>query len=124
LLGLPDKISTASINGASDGQHEHFQRSGLTERQSAGRDGRTRRENIVNDEDALAFNETRALDPESILHALAPRAGVHPGAMLCGVRSPHETPFIIRKMCQTGEGASERGGLIKPAFTLALGVQR
>lgn len=76
------------------GEHEDGLSARRKERSGAGRDGRARGEDIVDEQDALAFYEARSLDVKSLADAFAPRHGIHPGAVTLSGKPPHEAPFV------------------------------
>src|SRR5579885_80262 len=73
-------------SGAGDREDEDIFSACVPQRTRAGRDGRARREYVVNEENLPAFDEPRSHDGERALDRLAPCARVHPGAVALAVR--------------------------------------
>ena len=85
------------LQRARDRQDEDVSCAGLCEGARARGNGRSRSKDIVNEQDALSFNQARSLDLKGCLNALAPPARVHPCAMALRVNPSDETPFIQRE---------------------------
>ena len=67
------------------------------ERQRASGDGRSGGKDIINEQDALAFDQARMANRKSFLNAFTSRARIHSGAVARCVCSPSETPFVNRQ---------------------------
>src|SRR5207302_520961 len=105
-------------------QHKHFFHARRLQYLRTGRNRRARREDIINQQHALAGNQIVALNDKSALTAVAPRLCVHARAMTFGVHATHETVSVEWQLCYASQFARNHTSLIETAFTFAGFMQR
>ncbi len=103
---------------------ENFLCTSVEQSRSARRYSGSRGENIVNNEDALVFDQTWIAHAEGFRHRLPAPFGVHAGAMPFGMNSPNKAYLIKRQSHGAGQLASYYSSLIETSRLFTIGMKR